>query len=326
MAVVTTLLFASMASAYWTDDSALKETTEQQKWVPSPRFTLDLDLPKGERWNDIAAHYKDKAPAMINYLKENLPTWALPIVKLIGKDIEPYFKDYGEEIVGLAKVLDVAVGDLVALNLVYQIEHVGINCSEWNNTGPVGDDDAVDPSWKKGCTNKTKLAVDGPGLCTSVLAEDSEGRIWHGRNLDWNLDPTLKVLMVDIDYQREGKTVFIGTTLVGFVGILNGVRPGAWTYSMDAREKGGNVELNLLEALTHHARTPSQHARFVMESADAVDFAAGRVVFCFFSCTSFPAKFYNSVLLMQRSNNWRRIQSSTMRTSLSVAQSRGKVR
>ena len=159
-----------------------------------------------------------------------------------------------------------------------------------------------------------------------MLAEDSEGRIWHGRNLDWNLDPTLKVLMVDIDYQREGKTVFIGTTLVGFVGILNGVRPGAWTYSMDAREKGGNVELNLLEALTHHARTPSQHARFVMESADAVDFAAGRVVFCFFSCTSFPAKFYNSVLLMQRSNNWRRIQSSTMRTSLSVAQSRGKVR
>jgi len=27
------------------------------------------------------------------------------------------------------------IGDVVILNLVYQLEHLGLNCSNWNNTG-----------------------------------------------------------------------------------------------------------------------------------------------------------------------------------------------
>ena len=31
----------------------------------------------------------------------------------------------------------------------------------------------------------------GPGLCTSIVAQDAAGSIWHGRNLDWNLPAVL---------------------------------------------------------------------------------------------------------------------------------------
>jgi hypothetical protein len=31
----------------------------------------------------------------------------------------------------------------VALNLVYELERIGVNCSNWNNTGPTLDDDAI---------------------------------------------------------------------------------------------------------------------------------------------------------------------------------------
>ena len=41
-------------------------------------------------------------------------------------------------------------------------------------------------------------------------------------------------------------TLTCSTTLVGFVGILNGMRPGQWSWSLDARKKGGKVGLNVL--------------------------------------------------------------------------------
>jgi hypothetical protein len=86
---------------------------------------------------------------------------------------------------------------------------------------------------------------------------------------------SFQVLTVDVDYQRSGKTVFTGTTLVGFVGVFNGMRPGGWSYSLDAREKGGKVADNFIEALVmEKARTPCQHARFVLESEEATDFDA----------------------------------------------------
>ena len=91
---------------------------------------------------------------MLAYLDAYLPTWAQPLVEKIGENVEPYFRDFGDEIIGLAsmsfsvcrtlgvitdptlwhivylglaKALGAPMGDLVALNLVYQIEHVGLN-------------------------------------------------------------------------------------------------------------------------------------------------------------------------------------------------------
>lgn len=37
---------------------------------------------------------------------------------------------------------------------------------------------------------------------------------------------SLKHLTIEVDFMRQGSLVFTGTTFVGFVGILTGMRPG----------------------------------------------------------------------------------------------------
>jgi len=106
------------------------------------------------------------------------------------------------------------------------------------------------------------------GLCTSVVANTQQSTVVHGRNLDWNVPQVLRKLMVDVDFQRGGKTVFTGTTLVGFVGVLNGMQPGedGWSVSMDARGKGGKILGNIIQGLLHKSMTPSQHIRQSLET------------------------------------------------------------
>ena len=73
-----------------------------------------------------------------------------------------------------------------------------------------------------------------------------------------------------MDYQKGGASVFKATTAVGFVGILHAVKPGKFAWSMDARRKGGRIDLNLLEmALERGDRTPEQHARYVFETENS---------------------------------------------------------
>jgi hypothetical protein len=66
-----------------------------------------------------------QAYLLSDYLKDNLPSWAYPIAVKIGGEIEPYFKMYGDEMIGLASSLDLDLGVIVALNLVsYGCMHV----------------------------------------------------------------------------------------------------------------------------------------------------------------------------------------------------------
>lgn len=140
-----------------------------------------------------------------------------------------------------------------AAALPSEVERIGNNCSASNTTGPC-------PPPKS----------DGPGLCTSIVAEDAAGKIVHGRNLDWSIPNALRDMMVDVEYTKDGVVKFVASQPVGFAGVLHGTVPHGFSYSMDAREKGGSLILNGLEAaLIKGARTPTQHARMALESASS---------------------------------------------------------
>ena len=287
-----TALATTAVSGLWIEDAAKKSVAMGRlgrEPSPVPRYTFDLDTAPQERWGPIASDFKQYVPDVLAYLRGYLPTWATPIIEAIAGDLTTYFPEYGDEMIGAAKALGMKTGDIVMVNLVYQIEHLGINCSNWNNTGPTVPNDpgcmAVDPD-QKWCfckaanleAGRTYAATprvspdDGPGgPCTSVVAQASDGTIWHGRNLDWNLPPALRNLVVDLDFTRGNVTLFSATTFVGFSGVLNGIRrglggkPGGWTVSMDARGKGGKILYNLIEALATGAVTPTQRIRQALE-------------------------------------------------------------
>jgi len=95
-----------------------------------PTVNVSLDAPPEQRWLAVAAQYKSEAHEMLDYLLAYIPKWAIPIVEKIGLDLEPSFgKEFAAELKGLAKALDINEGEAVVLQLVYQLEEIGINCS-----------------------------------------------------------------------------------------------------------------------------------------------------------------------------------------------------
>jgi len=127
-------------------------------------FVVDLDLPAEQRWAEIGAAYASESWQIINYLRVNLPKgWLKPLEKL-SSHLLPFFHDYGDEMHGYAQALNISDGDIVMVNLVYQLERLGIDCTSWNTTGPTNDKicefnpppDAVETEETRNRRNKRK--------------------------------------------------------------------------------------------------------------------------------------------------------------------------
>ena len=282
---IVSLFYRSSLGA-WLEDESNRLKTEDKHARDPVEFVVNLDLPAEERWTEVGEKYKDQAFLIINYLRTNLPRgWLKPLEKLCS-NLLPFFQDYGDEMAGYARALNITEGDIVMVNLVYQLERLGLSCSSWNTTGPTderlcerGEDDDGNTDTKDSSTMRMVLPwanlieEDSPGQCTSFVAYNGDAdKIYHGRNLDWNLQDTLKQFIINVQFTRGGENLYKATTVVGFVGILHAVKPGKFGYSMDARRKGGEIPFNLLEALFKDGtRTPEQHARYCFENYDDFD-------------------------------------------------------
>jgi len=67
------------------------------------------------------------------------------------------------------------------------------------------------------------------------VAQDEDGIIYHGRNLDYGF-PGLQNLTLSASFQSNGEEVYHGVAFVGYVGLLTGMRSGKFAVSMDMRE------------------------------------------------------------------------------------------
>jgi len=244
----------------WINNQLLREQNAERHPVKIQEYVMNLDLPANERWNEIAADFKNKTKAMVDYFMQYLPAWTIPLVELVGASIEKYFpEEYVDEMKGFAKAVDLDEGMVVLMNMAYQLESLGQNCSTSNTTGPGCDDDGP------------------PGLCTSTVFNGMDDKVYLARNLDWNFPDTLLDCVINVDYQSKNKTVYKGTTIAGFVGIMNGVRPGGFAVSMNARDKGGKILPNFFELLALGAKTPSQTLRQTLATEQSYEAAVSKL-------------------------------------------------
>jgi hypothetical protein len=76
-------------------------------------------------------------------------------------------------------------------------------------------------------------------LCTSIVAQSSDGTIIHARNMDFAIGgpftDALRSVAIDLNVTRGGVTQFYATGFVGYVGVLSGQRPGAFSVTIDTR-------------------------------------------------------------------------------------------
>uniref|UniRef100_A0A3B3B8Q2 Acid ceramidase n=1 Tax=Oryzias melastigma TaxID=30732 RepID=A0A3B3B8Q2_ORYME len=127
---------------------------------------------------------------------------------------------FNEEIKGIADVSGVPLGEVVLFNIFYEVFTV----------------------------------------CTSVVAEDSKGNLFHARNLDfglflgwdvknksWTISEKLKPLVVNLDFKKNNKTVFKSTNFAGYVGMLTGIKPHMFTLTMNERFSLDGGYIGILE-------------------------------------------------------------------------------
>uniref|UniRef100_UPI003AAD6DAD acid ceramidase n=1 Tax=Centroberyx gerrardi TaxID=166262 RepID=UPI003AAD6DAD len=191
-----------------------------------PWYTVDLDLPPHKRWTALITDKKTELVNMIQTIKD-LADAFVPSGKLIEMvDFAlPLMADtlpypFSDEIKGIAAVSGVPLGEVVLFNIFYEVFTV----------------------------------------CTSVVAEDSNGNLIHGRNLDfglflgwdmknksWTVSEKLKPLIVNIDFQRNNQTVFKSTNFAGYVGMLTGIKPHTFTLTMNERFSLDGGYIGILE-------------------------------------------------------------------------------
>uniref|UniRef100_A0A8C9QE04 Acid ceramidase n=1 Tax=Spermophilus dauricus TaxID=99837 RepID=A0A8C9QE04_SPEDA len=86
------------------------------------------------------------------------------------------------------------------------------------------------------------------------------GHLLHGRNMDfgvflgWNVNNNtwvvteeLKPLTVNLDFQRNNKTVFKATSFAGYVGMLTGFKPGLFSLTLNERFSMNGGYIGILE-------------------------------------------------------------------------------
>lgn len=172
-------------------------------------YVLNLDLPPIERWQHIVQPKQEQVHQLIGIIKELFPQKVITVVDMALASILKWLpQPYSDEIKGVASAANIPIGEAVLYNIFYEIFTA----------------------------------------CTSIIAEDENGKLYHGRNLDfglfmgwdnknntWAVTEKLRPLMINVDYQKSGKTVYKAVHFIGYIGILSAVKQNVFTLTMNER-------------------------------------------------------------------------------------------
>lgn len=184
-----------------------------------PRYVVDLDAPPAQRWRHVVSDFAEQLPGVTSLANEILGDMG-------SKAVEPL-------LAAAATVGFVQYGD----ELRGIAEATGL---------PIGR------------VVMLQIAYEAFAACTSIVVEGEDGHPLHIRTMDWDM-PELQPLTVEVDFMHAGQVVFTATTWAGYVGVLTGLKPGAFSVSVNYRRtEVGSAEplkafaTNLQRAMARH--------------------------------------------------------------------------
>ncbi|XP_059185633.1 N-acylethanolamine-hydrolyzing acid amidase-like [Centropristis striata] len=197
-----------------------------------PTVNISLDEDPQVRWMPLLKVFD------VDYLKKaaadvidtTVPKWVHQAVTPIVTSLEKYVpQPYAGEIRGMASQMGGSVADVIILNFAYEIS----------------------------------------AFCTSIVAQDTKGHVYHGRNLDYP-HPVLRNLTIDVVFLKNGKVAYRGTSFAGYVGLWTGQSPNKFTVSGDQRgsEHWWNWWKNLVSAVLYRRSPVSWLVRETLEEAE----------------------------------------------------------
>lgn len=172
------------------------------------------------------------------------------LINLVDKDLTPLAhtlpQPFRDEIVGISNMTGIPLGEVTLYNIFYEIFTV----------------------------------------CTSIVAEDTNGVLYHARNLDfglflgwdlandtWLITEYLRPAIVNVRYLKGGKPLFMSTNFAGYVGILTALKPGRFSLTMNERFNADGGYIGIIEWIlgARSAVWMGFLTRNVMETADSYD-------------------------------------------------------
>ncbi|XP_063329266.1 N-acylethanolamine-hydrolyzing acid amidase-like [Pelmatolapia mariae] len=197
-----------------------------------PTVNISLDEDPAVRWMPLAKVFDVDYvnKAAAEVIDSTIPKWLHHAVKPIVMALEKYVpQPYAGEIRGLASHLGGTLSDVILLNFAYEVS----------------------------------------AFCTSIVAQDTKGHVYHGRNLDYP-HPVLKNLTFNAVFLKNGKEVYRGTSFAGYVGLWTGQSPNKFTVSGDQRgtEHWYNWWKNIVSAFLYKRSPVSWLVRETLEEAE----------------------------------------------------------
>lgn len=193
-----------------------------------PLVNISLDEPAEQRWAPLMKIF-DKdflKKAAAEVIDTTVPKWVHYAINPVVKALEKYVpQPYAGEIRGMASFYQSDISDVILLNFAYEVS----------------------------------------AFCTSIVAQNSNGNIYHGRNLDYPHD-VLKNLTIDILFIKNGQVAYRGTSFAGYVGLWTGQSENKFTVTGNERNKGHWWE-NVISAVLLKSSPVSWLVRETLEQA-----------------------------------------------------------
>lgn len=197
-----------------------------------PTINISLDQDPEVRWKPLGQYF-DPAylkNASAQVIDSTVPKWVHEAVKPVVLALEKYIpQPYAGEIRGLAEHVGGSLSDAIILNFAYEVT----------------------------------------AFCTSIITQDQNGTIYHGRNLDYP-HPVLRNLTINVNFLKNGKIAYQGTSFAGYVGLWTGQSPNKFTVSGDQRgsEHWWNWWKNWVSAFLFRRSPVSWLVRETLENAE----------------------------------------------------------
>jgi len=122
--------------------------------------------------------------------------------------------------------------------------------------------------------------------CTGVVAQSSTGEIFHGRNLDYPFKGALSKIVLAVDFQRNGTTLFSAVTFGPNPTFNTAVKYGVISVTHNERDTSNILE-NMWDVLIRGRLATFAAIRQSMETIDSFVDAVE-----FFSTVKLPAASY----------------------------------
>jgi len=208
--------------------------------VPVPRVSVNLDLPPEERFLPICNKFKSEIIAAQKYLIDAEPALLIKIFELVVQASRKNLAEpFKSEIESIAKCTGIDEDEFLVTNLFYEFS----------------------------------------AACTSIVAEDSDGKILHGRNLDFNFKPALAPLTAEIDYVRNGSLLFRSTGFLGLAQVLTAVKEDVAGVTINERTPSHKMKqiLGNVKRVLQGVMPSSWAARMALEQSDTFEDVAARL-------------------------------------------------